>query len=388
MTPTGKVLILDGMWSKTVAAVRSLGRHGLKVTAGEVTRLAAALFSRHAARRAVYPSPVTEPQAFLAWLDRELDNGYDAVLPFETVTQEFLAVHRTRIESRTRFPFAPLQAMRLMGDKAETTKRAAALGLIVPRTVYPHSVEEAALVLKDFPASAVVKPRTSSGSRGLLYVSRSEDLLSSYRDVHARHPFPIVQERIPAGGEAIGVGALYNKGKARALFAFKRLREYPVTGGPSTLRMSIRHPAAEAAAERLLDSVNWHGPAMVEFKTDPADGRPRFLEVNPRFWGSLPLAIKAGVDFPWLLYRMAVDGDVEPVREYRTGVVVRSLIPGEILHFLTRRGHVRPEIPAEARRGREGDDLISLEDPLPVVGRVLSLLPVLTRSDLRRILSH
>lgn len=388
MTPTGKVLILDGMWSKTVAAVRSLGRRGINVTAGEVTRLAAALFSRHADRRVVYPSPVTEPRAFLSWLDREMDRGYDVVLPFETATQEFLAVHRTRIEGRTRFPFASLQAMRLLGDKAETTKRAATLGLIVPRTVHPQSVEEAALVLKDFPAPAVVKPRTGSGTRGLRYVSCAEDLLPTYRDVHARHPFPIVQERIPAGGEAIGVGALYNKGKARALFAFKRLREYPVTGGSSTLRMSIRHPEAEAAAERLLDSIGWHGPAMVEFKTDPADGRPRFLEVNPRFWGSLTLAIKAGVDFPWLLYRMAVDGDVEPVREYRTGVVVRSIIPGEILHFLTRRGRIRSEIPAEARRARGGDDLISLEDPLPVVGRVLSLLPVLTRSDLRRILSH
>ncbi|MBI3392666.1 MAG: ATP-grasp domain-containing protein [Nitrospirae bacterium] len=388
MTPTGKVLILDGMWSKTVAAVRSLGRHGLKVTAGEVTRLAAALFSRHAALRAVYPSPVTEPRAFLAWLDRELDKGYDAVLPFETVTQEFLAVHRTRIESRTRFPFAPLQAMRLMGDKAETTKMAAALGLPIPRTVHPHSVEEAALILKDFPAPAVVKPRTSSGTRGLRYVSRAEDLWPAYRDVHVRHPFPIVQERIPPGGEAIGVGALYNKGKARALFAFKRLREYPVTGGSSTLRMSVRHPEAEAAAERLLDSIGWHGPAMVEFKAHPSDGRPRFLEVNPRFWGSLSLAIRAGVDFPWLLYRMAVDGDIEPVRDYRTGVVVRSIVPGEILHFLTRRGRVRSEIPAEARRGRGGDDLISLEDPLPVIGRVLSLFPLLTRSDLRRILSN
>jgi biotin carboxylase len=77
---------------------------------------------------------------------------------------------------------------------------------------------------------------------------------------------------------------------------------------------------------KLLKALNWYGVAMVEFKMDPRDGKLKFLEINPRFWGSLPLAIASGVDFPYLLYRMAMDGDIEPVLKYKVGVKCRNLI--------------------------------------------------------------
>jgi predicted ATP-grasp superfamily ATP-dependent carboligase len=76
-------------------------------------------------------------------------------------------------------------------------------------------------------------------------------------------------------------------------------------------------------AERLLEGLKWHGVAMVEFKHDARDGVPKLLEVNGRFWGSLQLSVDAGVDFPHLLYRQAIDGDVEPVLTYRSGVRLR-----------------------------------------------------------------
>lgn len=82
----------------------------------------------------------------------------------------------------------------------------------------------------------------------------------------------------------------------------------------------------EEIAFRLLDHLEWHGVAMVEFKLDDRTGKPVILEVNPRFWGSLSMAISAGVDFPWLLYQMTMEGDVTPVNEYRLGVRSRCLL--------------------------------------------------------------
>jgi predicted ATP-grasp superfamily ATP-dependent carboligase len=167
----------------------------------------------------------------------------------------------------------------------------------------------------------------------------------------------------------------------RASFAYRRLREYPASGGPSTLRESIRDPDLQATTERLLSLLGWVGVAMAEFKVDPRDGRPKLLEVNPRFWGSLHHAILCGVDFPWLLCRMAVDGDAERVTGYAVGVQSRSLLHGDMMHFLTcpERFRLRPalcdfSIP---------DDVLSADDPWPTLGRVASLFALVRDQELR-----
>jgi predicted ATP-grasp superfamily ATP-dependent carboligase len=229
----------------------------------------------------------------------------------------------------------------------------------------------------------LVKPRHSSGGRGILRVERPADLPAAYARVHARHPRPIVQECLPPGGAALGVAVLMNfHSQPRASFAYRRLREYPVAGGPSTLRESVDLPGLRRLAERLLGLLGWVGVAMVEFKTDPRDGQPKLLEVNPRFWGSLHHAILCGVDFPYLLCRLALDGDVPAVEAYRTGVQSRSLLHGELLHALRRhgRGRLRPALWDFS----VSDDVVSADDPLPVVGRIVSVAALLSRRDLRQ----
>jgi len=85
-------------------------------------------------------------------------------------------------------------------------------------------------------------------------------------------------------------------------------------------------------ASRLLEALNWHGIAEVEFRLDPRDGIPKLMEINGRFWGSLEVAIASGVDFPYLLYRLTVDGDVQKVLNYRVGIKSRWL-EGDLMHL-------------------------------------------------------
>lgn len=191
----------------------------------------------------------------------------------------------------------------------------------------------------------------------------------------------MIQEFIPQGG-AYGVSMLFNHGEPRAIFTHKRLREYPNSGGPSTLRESISFPEVEGYATTLLKALDWHGVAMVEFRVDPRDGRPKLMEINPRFWGSLPLAIYSGVDFPYLLYKMAIDGDVEPVFEYKTGVKVRWLLPGDILWFLGASNKLKA-LPAFLKFRGMGYDVLSLSDPMPALGTILEGLKSMTLKERR-----
>jgi predicted ATP-grasp superfamily ATP-dependent carboligase len=149
----------------------------------------------------------------------------------------------------------------------------------------------------------------------------------------ASHP-SLIQERIV--GPGTGVFVLCDRGRVRAAFAHRRLREKPPSGGASVLCESMPvDPALLAQAERLLGPLGWHGVAMLEYKQDRRSGTPFLMEVNGRFWGSLQLAIDAGVDFPHLCCQLAMGEPLDDVPSYAVGVRNRWLL-GDLDHLLLR----------------------------------------------------
>jgi predicted ATP-grasp superfamily ATP-dependent carboligase len=167
------------------------------------------------------------------------------------------------------------------------------------------------------------------------------------------HGIPLlVQERIT--GQGAGIFTLFNQGKPIVFFAHKRLREKPPTGGVSVLRESIPlDQGMKNHVVKLLSRLNWHGVAMVEFKLEEKTGIPYLIEVNGRLWGSLQLAIDAGVDFPYLLYKMAL-GELpdELATDYKTGVRSRWLL-GDADHLymrlLTNGSYLPPHYPSKLK---------------------------------------
>ena len=92
----------------------------------------------------------------------------------------------------------------------------------------------------------------------------------------------------------------------------RRIRERLVMGGPSTCAESVYDSKLLDYGLRVLKNLKWHGVAMVEFKKDSIDGEFKLMEINPKFWGSLDLAIASGVDFPYLLYNMTIRWRYKP----------------------------------------------------------------------------
>ena len=378
-----RVLVLDGMWNKTLAAVRAFGKRGFYVAVGEWTRFSTALFSRYSSRRLIYPSPVLHPDEFIDWLISEIkENEYCLVLPSELATQLLILKNRETIETHTAVPFADYNTIFNIQNKAWLIRYAVLHGYPCPETIILDDTAGIRSVkgCRGFPV--VIKPRMSSGSRGIVYVQNISDLETAYNEVHKRFPYPLIQEFIPHGG-AYGVGVLFNYDSVpRACFVYKRLRENPVSGGPSTLRESVSYDEIKEIAISLLKSLDWIGPAMVEFRIDARTGEPKLMEINPRLWGALHLAIMSGVDFPYLIYKLAVNGDVKPVFKYKTGVRCRWLIPGDMMHFFSNPARFRLNPGFFTRT--HGDDIISLDDPLPTIGRISSLLPMLFSKEMKR----
>jgi len=385
------VLITDGHWRKTLAAVRALGTQGVPVTVGESSRLAMAAFSRYCRHRLVYPSALSTPDRFLNRLyDVCRRRRFRMLLPMEDATIQLLAARRSDFERFTHLPLADPETIRRAGDKAVVMQTAAGLGIPTPRTWHIHDLKQLNTLKKRLPYPVVIKPRCASGAIGVCYPKDAAAFEKQYRIVHRRFPFPLIQERIPADGAGFGASFLFDAGgRVKASFVHQRLREYPLSGGASTLRISVRRADVLEMGRTLLTALKWFGVGMVEFKLDPRDGVPKLLEINPRFWGSLALAVNAGVNFPYLMLRMARGEFFAPVERYRIGVQCRWLLPGDLLHFLAspEKRTLMPDF-FRFRGPQKAYDILSLTDPLPALVKIISPLTFLYDPDMKQRLNQ
>lgn len=332
------ILVTDGEQRAALAAVRSLGAagHRVHVVAARPGSLAAA--SRHAAAEHVLPDPLRRPDDFAdAFASLAARTGADVALPVSEPA--LLAVLPARDRVPAALPFPSLEAFRAVCDKARVLATAPAHGIAAPAQLEARVPDDAAGWRGGFPV--VLKPSRSvvesNGVRVKTGVGYADDpgSLRAALDALPAAAFPVLlQERIEGPGTALSV--LVWDGELRAAFGHRRLREKPPSGGVSVLRESIpldREVLGRSLA--LLRDFAWRGVAMVEFKVDARTGTPYLMEINGRLWGSLQLAIDAGVDFPGLLVEAALGGRSAPVTTYGVGVRTRWEW-GEVDHLVAR----------------------------------------------------
>jgi predicted ATP-grasp superfamily ATP-dependent carboligase len=337
------VLVTDGDERAALAVTRALGGRGISVIVGAEGESSLAAASRYCARSFTYPSPYRHPDGFLERL-RDIITGQmvDAVFPVSDIAMQVIAPHNREIERHTRLPIPDYKTFEAVSDKYNLMKLAIELKVPIPDTIFVqdgnvgHALDRIAaypVVIK--PACSLVKDQSGWRKTAVQYARDEQDL----RDLYDRHEYlkgrSLIQHRVV--GEGQGIFILMNDGMPLAMFAHRRLREKPPSGGVSVLRESIPlNKALVDPALRLLQHVGWHGVAMVEFKVDQETKAPLLMEINGRFWGSLQLAVDAGMNFPWLLFQMASGQTISPLDStYRTGIKSRWLL-GDLDHLLMR----------------------------------------------------
>ena len=373
-------LILDARLRQALVTVRSLGMHELQVVALE--HMAVPTFASRWCSRSVTCPADEGTEEYLVFLEAVLNySGVRVIIPSSDGTIAMLRQHRARLEQRVHLALASEAAMSIAVNKERTLAVAKQLGLGIPEGITVHTLDEIPEALRDVGLPAVVKPIESwlwSGEQGARFVSR---LVTTPEEAHQA-----VDELTRFGGKTLfqkflsgkreAVSFLYAGGTIYARFAQWAKRTEPPLGGQSVLRQSIAVPADIGdQAERLVREIDLEGYSEVEFRRD-SKGVPYLMEINPRLSASVEIAVRSGVDFPYLLYQWANGEPIDTVTGYRIGGWMRYL-KGDIMttiEALQQRGRPGVSPPAQALLDfglsffvPMGYDYLDWKDPVPAL---------------------
>lgn len=316
-------LVLDAQSRAGTEVVQALGRAAVAVDIAADARDALIMRSRHVRERFVQPAG---SPALIQWLrQRDAASRYELIVPATETSLVALEDLDERDDLRRRALLPAKESMAIALSKERTWLLAQQLGIPVPQSRLLTQAGSPAPA----PMPVVLKPVRSTvvtnGETVRLAAVIARDVGERDRQLAKLLPITPVQEQQYVPGIGVGVECLYFAGRPVWHFVHARIHELPLTGGGSTYRKSVApDPALVAMAQRLLGALDWHGVAMVEFKRSE-DGSVYLMEINPRLWGSLALAIDAGVNFPLGMWQLACGQPVGPQPRYRVPYYTRHL---------------------------------------------------------------
>jgi predicted ATP-grasp superfamily ATP-dependent carboligase len=323
-----RVLVVGDDMRIFLAVVRSLGRAGKEVHAAPFNWHAPALRSKYISTVHRLPRYSDDPIAWRASISDVLrSHRFDLVVP--CCDRAILPLHLHRDELAG-FPIAIPNpaAMSLLFDKERTRQLCTELAIPVVAGAPLSATDTAQALAERFGLPLVLKAKNSYSidrldSAGKVWIvedqAELQKLLGSVREP-SRH---LVESYF--AGVGVGVSVLAENGKVAHAFQHRRLREG--RGGSSSYRVSEPVDAKlHRACEKICEHTNLTGVCMFEFRWNPTNRNWVLLETNARFWGSSPLPISLGVDFPRFLYDLLVHQVRHAPVPYAVGVRSRNLV--------------------------------------------------------------
>ncbi|WP_158055581.1 carboxylate--amine ligase [Halorussus halophilus] len=388
------VLIPTGYDPGSYPCIRSLSKRDVYTLVASENEDALEFDSRFCDERTVLPSP-HDLQAYRdALLELATRSDVRTIIPVREEDIYLLSKYRERFEKHVSLAVPSLDALERVHDRKQLFDAAADAGVPIPETRLLSEVDDwdPELIIKSrynllaedwvdgYDANAIEEVKTVEHVRP----GEKPDVTALREEM--KHD-PIVQEFVPTSDEYM-VAAIYDHGEPLATFQHRQIRGNSYTGGGSVYRESIYNEELEAVARTLLDHLDWHGLACIEYMKDERTGEFKLTEINPRMWQSLPFSVRAGADFPHYYWQLAtgtpeeIDTGPEPGYEVGTG---SHLLYGEFGYLLSVLRDESPHVPKPSLVGATIDllwscyehpnfDYLRLDDPRPFVSGVKHML--------------
>jgi predicted ATP-grasp superfamily ATP-dependent carboligase len=378
-------LVTNARSASSLAVIRSLGKKGIEITGASDSKDDFPLYSRYCRKKVLLKTNSIDIKNRMdELLEIVKNNEFDVFLPLmgENSLLE-LAKRKNDFEKYTRLALPSFEQLSILNNKAQVSLLLDEIGMPGPKTYFVESGLNLDAIEKDIGFPLIIKPYRGEGAKGVKIINDPIELEPSYNEITKSYGPAFLQKFIP-GTKHTAVYLLNKDSEVRRFFVHRAIREFPVTGGPTCFLESVRYDQIFECGLKLLRRANFTGLAAMEFIVDSNDQRPKIIDVNPRFYGPLQCAISAGVDLPYAVYNMAVNGDIETDLSYKEGVKCRHLLFEDTKHLLSILKGVKSPKYTLGKIATLfnylnffGDDsyfVLSFSDPLPALKKILSHL--------------
>jgi predicted ATP-grasp superfamily ATP-dependent carboligase len=388
-----KVLVLDAENKTALSIIRSLGKRNLEIIAGSFSKFVPGMLSKYTSSKFIYPDPDKNYFIFLKKLKQFInENNIFAIFSATDSTSVILSRHKMELEKLgVKVAIENWETFIKTYDKKKTMEIAEILDIPYPKTYFPNTFEELRVLSKKISYPCVIKPRSKSfwDKSGTLhrtkvtennYARNPIELMKNYKVLLKENKFlknfqPLIQTYVK--GNIMDTVLLANNGDIVRYFQNVRLRTVPIKGGAFTLAQGIPENSKMLNyTERLIKEIKWTGPAMVEFMRNDIDDEFYLMEINGRYWGSLPLTIKSGINIPFLHYLQLRGKQLKYKKVFQNHIKLRWLFPGDLLWLLENLKHKNAKsiFPFISSFFNSKHAIISLKDPLPTLGSIWRML--------------
>jgi predicted ATP-grasp superfamily ATP-dependent carboligase len=377
-----RVAVTDSSYKHTLGIVRALGKIGVKPYVISTRKWSLSGLSKYAAAEILVSEDYTVEELLTFLEAKKINliilvgtNSFKKIVPWK-IQLESRGIEIITVEKDTQD---------IAFSKVATYELAARLGVPFPKTVYPKTFEDLEVMKDLISYPCVIKGLYEVGGNIVDYVYDKNDLSNKYKKICKKYNLteadglPMLQEYVT--GQGCAFFAVYNNGNCGPTFQHKRLREYPISGGASVCAESFKYEALEKYGRMLLDSLNWHGVAMVEFKLNENE-TPILMEINPKFWGSTDLALDAGVNFPKFLIDIYLGKKIIYSSNYKFPFRYHWPLSGDLFHVFENPKNLVPFLKDLFNPHVKSN--ISVFDPLPSFYMFFSFLWEIVRRNLRR----
>jgi D-aspartate ligase len=369
-----KILMIGVEENPSIPFIHSLARKGLEIHVASYRRTCPGIFSRFPKKRYIYPSPFADEDAFVDRIINILEQEhYRVTLIFGEHNANVLTRFKKELEKFTTLPINDFDKYIKCRDKKNTLKIAQKIGVPTPKTYFPDEVEIKAIA-NNVKYPVVLKPNESFGARGISYPSSSHELISLYQKTREEYGECHIQEFIPTGGGQFKAEIFHDKSmRLIGWCVYEKIRFYPPKGGSSTFNRTVDRKDILKLGAKILQKIGWFGIGDCDFIGDPRDGKPKLMEINSRITRSIRICTLAGVDFPYMLYKAAIDEELSADLNYKVQVYMRYLLSDVLWFFRSeKRFNSNPGFFSGFFRSWH-EEIFTAEDPLPFLGLSLSI---------------
>ena len=321
-----EAIVLSGH-TMALGVARSLGEMGVDVVMVRYNKKDMGHTSKYIVESILAPNPDSHEKEFIE-LIHSLASKYPGAVIFPVSDETVLAIskHKKALEKNFLIACPEWHIAQTYIDKKLTSELAKSSGVAAPNTIIPEHKDDVINYAKKATFPCLIKPIYSHKFQEkfkckMFPVNNEDELLESYTKAKSAGLGIMIQEVIPGNDNAVvNYNAYFINGNPIVEFTSEHIRNAPPLWGSPRVARSKYIPEVIEPGRKILKAMNFDGYACTEFKRDDRDGSYKLMEVNCRHNLSTLLAVRCGVNFPWIQYAHLTNNELPYINKYKTGV--------------------------------------------------------------------